>query len=79
MVCIHGKINDKSIHYAPNLYSLLYSKKNVLLCLPILPVQFSIKTGSDTKQHTYHTVIMSLAIAELTANWVTNILPSTQS
>jgi hypothetical protein len=50
MVCIHGKINDKSIHYGPNLYSLLYSKKNVLLCLPVLPVQFSIKTGSDTKQ-----------------------------
>ena len=46
----NGKINDKSIHYAPNLYSLLYSKKNVLLCLPALPVQFSIKTGSDTKQ-----------------------------
>ena len=50
MVCIHGKINDKSIHYAPNLYSLLYSKKNVRLCLPVLPVQFSIKTGSDPKQ-----------------------------
>ena len=50
MVCIHGKINDKSIHYAPNLHSLLYSKKNVLVCLPVLPVQFSIKTGSDTKQ-----------------------------
>ena len=68
MVCIHGKINDKSIHYAPNLYSLLYSKKNVLLCLPVLPVRFSIKPEAipnNRSRNTYHTVyIFPVDIAE---------------
>ena len=66
MVCIHGKINDKSIHYVPNLYSLLYSKKNVLLCLPALPEKRE-AIPNNRSRNTYHTVemfVLSFIVSE---------------